>query len=188
MGAEDNSKYALTAEERAKIAEQKATKERLDEEDKQKAGSWSQASSKKAGVKEFVAFTWPFLWKGGWDVKITTFFTFVMLLLSRVMTVIHPLILKRVIENITCDPDDNDLEGGACPTTEDTYVWILFYASMKLVAETVNYLREIPFSYVSANAEKYIAKTVHSHMQNQSLSFHLSRETGKVLRMVNKGS
>jgi len=135
-----------------------------------------------------VAFTWPFLWKGGWDVKITTFFTLVMLLVSRVMTVIHPLILKRVIENITCEPGDPGLEGDVCPTTEDTYVWILFYAAMKLVAETVNYLREIPFAYVSANAEKYIAKTVHSHMQNQSLSFHLSRETGKVLRMVNKGS
>jgi len=59
---------------------------------------------------------------------------------------------------------------------------------MKFLAEVVNYLREIPFAYVSANAEKHIAKTVHSHMQNQSLSFHLSRETGKVLRIVNRGS
>lgn len=111
-----------------------------------------------------------------------------MLFASRILTVIHPLILKRVIENITCDPANNSFEGGICPTTEDTYIWILFFAAIKLVAEVINYLREIPFSYVSANAEKYIAKTVHTHMQNQSLSFHLGRETGKVLRMVNKGS
>lgn len=41
---------------------------------------------------------------------------------------------------------------------------ILFYAGVKLAAEVINYLREIPFAYVSANAEKHIAKTVHSHM------------------------
>jgi ABC-type transport system involved in Fe-S cluster assembly fused permease/ATPase subunit len=75
-----------------------------------------------------------------------------------------------------------------CPGKKDTYILIIIYASLKFLAEVVNYLREIPFSYVSANAEKHIAKTVHSHMQNQSLSFHLSRETGKVLRIVNRGS
>jgi ATP-binding cassette subfamily B protein len=108
-----------------------------------------------------------------------------MLLLSRVMTVIHPLILRTVITNITCVDEDGEAD---CPPTEDTDLWIIFYAATKLAAEVINYTREIPFSYVSANAEKYIAKTVHSHMQNQSLSFHLGRETGKVLRMVNKGS
>ena len=111
-----------------------------------------------------------------------------MLLSSRVLTVIHPLILKRIIVNITCNPNDNDMEGGICPTTEDSYILILLYAGVKLCAEVINYLREIPFAYVSANAEKHIARTVHAHMQNQSLSFHLSRETGKVLRLVNKGS
>ena len=119
-------------------------------------------------MREFIAFTWPFLWKGGWEVKVTTFFTFIMLLTSRALTVIHPLILRRVIQNITCEPGNNDFEGGVCPTTEDTYLVILFYAGMKLAAEVINYLREIPFAYVSANAEKHIAKTVHSHMQNQS--------------------
>lgn len=188
MGGEELSKYALTQEEREKIAEQKAARDRIDEEQKQKSGSWTGQVQQKAGVGEFLAFTWPFLWKGGWEVKLTTLFTFIMLLSSRVLTVIHPLILKRVIENITCEPGNNSFEGGACPTTEDTYLWILYYAGVKLSAEVINYLREIPFAYVSANAEKHIAKTVHAHLQNQSLSFHLSRETGKVLRLVNKGS
>lgn len=95
--------------------------------------------------------------------KITTFLTFVMLITSRVMTVIHPLILKRVMENITCDDEGGTKE---CPDVEDTYMWIIFYAVMKFTAEVINYIREIPFSYVSANAEKYIAKTVFNHMQN----------------------
>lgn len=89
--------------------------------------------------------------------KVTTYFTFFMLIFSRGLTVVHPLILRRVIANISCVPDDNTFEGGICPTTEDTYVWILVYCGAKLLAETVNYLREVPFAYVSANAEKHIA-------------------------------
>ena len=56
------------------------------------------------------------------------------------------------------------------------------------MSDFLNYIREIPFSYISANAEKHIAKQVYSHIQNQSLAFHLSRETGKIVRIVGKGS
>jgi len=88
-----------------------------------------------------------------------------MLILSRVMTVIHPLILRTVIVNITCQDDvANNGAQKKCAGASDTYILIIFYACLKFLAEVVNYLREIPFSYVSANAEKHIAKTVHSHM------------------------
>lgn len=186
MQALNNSKYQLSQEERNLIQAQKATMQRIREEAAAKANKWEGdgGAKQKAGAREFLAFTWPFLWRGGWDVKLTTFFTMIMLVVSRAMTVIHPLILKEVIVSITCQ----DKGQGNCPSQQDTYILIFFYAFMKFLAEVINYLREIPFSYVSANAEKHIAKTVHSHMNNQSLSFHLSRETGKVLRMVNKGS
>jgi ABC-type transport system involved in Fe-S cluster assembly fused permease/ATPase subunit len=59
---------------------------------------------------------------------------------------------------------------------------------MKFLAETLKYLVELPFSMVSANAETFIAQKVYSHVQNQSLAFHLSRETGKVIRIVSRGS
>jgi len=65
---------------------------------------------------------------------------------------------------------------------------ILLYAVTKFVAEFLNYIREIPFAYIAANAEKYIAALVYRHIQNQSLAFHLSRETGKIIRIVSKGS
>ena len=33
-----------------------------------------------------------------------------------------------------------------------------------------------------------MAKTVYSHLQRQSLEFHLNRETGRILRAVQRGS
>ena len=97
MGGEDISKFALTEEERLKIKEQKENRIRIDEEQKAKAGSWTGQTAQKASVREFISFTWPFLWKGGWQVKVTTFLTFIMLISSRALTVVHPLILRRVI-------------------------------------------------------------------------------------------
>lgn len=62
------------------------------------------------------------------------------------------------------------------------------YAIVRFTADFVNNIREIPFANVSASAEIYIAHLVYSHIQNQSLAFHLSRETGKVIRTVSRGS
>jgi ABC-type transport system involved in Fe-S cluster assembly fused permease/ATPase subunit len=41
---------------------------------------------------------------------------------------------------------------------------------------------------MAAVAEISIAHDVYDHVQRQSLAFHLSRETGKIIRIVSKGS
>ena len=65
---------------------------------------------------------------------------------------------------------------------------ILIYAAVKFLADFLNYIREVPFVYMTGNAETHIASKVYSHIQNQSMAFHLSRETGKIIRIVSKGS
>lgn len=62
------------------------------------------------------------------------------------------------------------------------------YSIVRFLADFVNNAREIPFANVSASAEIHIAHKVYSHTQNQSLAYHLSRETGKVVRIVSRGS
>jgi ABC-type transport system involved in Fe-S cluster assembly fused permease/ATPase subunit len=41
---------------------------------------------------------------------------------------------------------------------------------------------------MAARAEITVAKNVYDHVQKQSLAFHLSRETGKIIRIVSRGS
>ena len=41
---------------------------------------------------------------------------------------------------------------------------------------------------MAATAEISIAHDVYDHVQRQSLAFHLGRETGKIIRIVSKGS
>lgn len=134
-----------------------------------------------------MTFCFPFVWKGDCCMKFTTFLSFFMLFASRACQIGHPLVLKRIIESISCNPKKLD-QGESCPTTHDIYMLIILYAGIKFAADMINQLREIPFSYIMANAEKHIAGKVFSHVQRQSLSFHLSRETGKIIRIVQKGA
>ena len=127
------------------------------------------------------------MWKGTCFIKATTVFTFFLLFASRFANIAHPLVLREIINNISCDPEETELEDG-CPDVNSTYILIIIYAATKFGADFMNYIREVPFAYISANAEKYIAAMVYSHVQRQSLSFHLSRETGKIIRIVSKGS
>lgn len=65
---------------------------------------------------------------------------------------------------------------------------IIAYAMTKFGADFINNIREIPYANMAAAAEISIAHDVYDHVQRQSLAFHLGRETGKIIRMVSKGS
>ena len=109
--------------------------------------------------------------------------TLLLLILSKMINVLHPLILKFAIDGIAC----TDTELNKCNTGQ-TWVLVAMYPIVRFLADFINNIREIPFANVSASSEIYIAHKVYSHITNQSLAFHLSRETGKVIRIVSRGS
>ena len=135
---------------------------------------------------EFLTFSFPFVWQGSCAVKTTTVITFFMMFLSKACNISHPLVLRAIVTAIMCDEDKNGED--TCPSTQDIYMLIILYAGLKFIAEFIQYLREIPFAYMVANAEKHVAVKVFDHVQRQSLSFHLKRETGKIIRTVQKGA
>ena len=135
---------------------------------------------------DFTKFTMPFLWKGGFLIRVQTVLTFVLLFVAKGLNVTHPLILKFVIDRIQLCHFDGVHE--TCPDSGNTYFLVAMYCMVRFAADFVNNIREIPFANVSASAEIFIAHLVYTHIQNQSLAFHLSRETGKVIRTVSRGS
>lgn len=62
------------------------------------------------------------------------------------------------------------------------------YVGFKFGNDLLNNLREIPYAALGAAAEIGIASDVYDHVQRLSLAFHLSRETGKLVRLVSRGS
>lgn len=100
--------------------------------------------------------------------------TFLLIVLGKVINVIHPLVLKMVIDWLTLG--------------QTGYFLVIAYCIIKFAGEIVNNMREVTFAAVSANAEVFIADKVYNHVQSQSLEFHLNRETGKILRICQRGS
>lgn len=85
------------------------------------------------------------------------------MVLTKLLNVTHPLILKVAIDAITCVADDS--VDGTCPPHQEVYFLVALYGLTKFAAEIINYLREIPFSQVSGSAEVFIASTVYEHTQ-----------------------
>jgi hypothetical protein len=50
---------------------------------------------------DFLKFTLPFIWNRGWVIRIQTILTFIFLIASKALNVVHPLLLKTVIDDIT---------------------------------------------------------------------------------------
>lgn len=157
-----------------KKEEEAKAKAEADKKDKKTYSMW-----------DFTKFTLPYLWHGGWTIRVQTILTFILLILSKLLSVAHPLILNLVIDNITCYSSSIKK---VCEDTSYTYFLIGLYVGCRFMADFINYIREIPFANISASAEIFIAHKVYCHIQSQSLAFHLSRETGKVIRIVSRGS
>lgn len=152
---------------------------------------WADPDSKKTfGLWETLKFSFPRLWRGGCCGKLTVVFNFFMILASKATNVIGPLLLKEVIDAMTCVPvmAAPGVKEKVCPTEQETYVLIGIYAGFKLLYDLLNNLREIPYAAMAAQAEISIAHDVYDHVQRLSLAFHLSRETGKIIRIVSRGS
>jgi ATP-binding cassette, subfamily B, heavy metal transporter len=129
---------------------------------------------KDYGIWYTLKFSFPLLLKGDWVVKFQFLVTLLLTLSAKVLSVIHPIVLKFVIDSMTAG--------------ESAFYLIILYAAIRLISEANNLTREISFASISASAEVNIASMVYNHIQNQGLKFHLSRETGKIIRICSKGS
>ena len=66
--------------------------------------------------------------------------------------------------------------------------WIVLYGVIRFAANLFQQLRDVFFAAVGAETERRVALETFHHLQSLSLSFHLQRETGSVLRSVSRGA
>ena len=149
MDSDKQSKDNKTAM-KAPLLEEKKEEEEIKDNQNQ-LGDFER--KKQYGIWDFVKFTFPFLWKGGLKIRIYTVITLLLLVLTKMLNVTHPLILKLIIDGVTSFQDQSEI-----------YFYIGMYALTKFSADFVNYIREVPFATVSASAETYIAHMVYNHI------------------------
>ena len=62
----------------------------------------AKAKKKSYSLLDFAKFTIPYLWKGGFWIRLQTILTVLLLIVSKMINVLHPLILKYAIDGIAC--------------------------------------------------------------------------------------
>ena len=130
------------------------------------------------GMIGMYKFTWPRIWRGGCWPKFIVILNFFVIMFLKITAVFIPLLLKEVIDAITCDDDKMSKlafskdkadkfivrPGETCPSHSETYTLIGIYAGIKFLNNAINSFRDIPYSRMAATAEISISEDVYAHV------------------------
>ena len=132
-------------------------------------------------IKKIIPFLWP---KDNVNFRIRVVIAFLSLIFAKIFTVLIPISLIWVVDSF-------DLK------TEKTSEFSLFilgslglivvYNLFRILSVGFTQLRDAVFALVGQNALRQIAVKAFSHIHSLSLSFHLTRKTGAISRIVERG-
>ncbi|MDA5094359.1 ABC transporter ATP-binding protein/permease [Aliiroseovarius sp. KMU-50] len=125
----------------------------------------------------------PYLWPEGqgW-VKRRVVWAMAMLLLSKVVTVVTPFLYKEAVDALAGDGADPALwlGLGAVGLT-------LAYGIARLMANGFQQLRDAIFAKVGQRALRQLALETFTHIHRLSMRYHITRKTGGLSRIIERG-
>ena len=107
---------------------------------------------------------------------------------SKLLNIQVPFLFKYAIDSLTIDPTGNTPAaiGGALFLTP--VALIVGYGTVRAGASLCNEMRNAVFSRVTQRAIRSVAGNVFSHLHNLDLAYHLSRQTGALARVIDRGT
>ncbi|MBL4762752.1 MAG: ABC transporter ATP-binding protein/permease [Gammaproteobacteria bacterium] len=114
-----------------------------------------------------------------WDFKGRVLAALAFLMLAKLATVGIPLLLKEIVDY---------LEQADRSQLELPIVLLLSYGFLRLVMSLFNELRDVVFARVRYGAMRKLSKRVLEHLHQLSLRFHLDRNTGSIVRDLERGA
>ena len=132
-------------------------------------------------IKNIIPFLWP---KNHFGFRIRVIIAFLSLIFAKVFTVLIPISLIWVVDSFEIKPNQ----------TNDWFLvifgslsLIVIYNIFRILSVGFTQLRDAVFALVGQNALREIAVKAFSHIHSLSLSFHLTRKTGAISRIVERG-
>ena len=139
----------------------------------------------EGGLLRTVRNLWTYMWpEGRPDLKWRVVLAIGAMLLSKVATTLVPFAYKGVIDSLDTNGEDAALILGiAVPL-----VLVLAYALGNVIDAGFQQLRDVFFASVGQNAVRQLAHRTFRHLHRLSLRFHLSRRTGGLSRVIERGT
>jgi len=125
----------------------------------------------------------PYLWPDGQTgIKVRVILALVMLILAKVVSVITPFFYKAAVDAMA-------------PETAGVGFWLITsavgltvaYGGVRLAAVGFNQLRDAVFAKVGQRALRRLALETFQHIHALSLRYHITRKTGGLSRIVERG-
>jgi len=141
--------------------------------------------AEEANLGRTVANLWQYMWpKDRPDLKFRVILAIGALLVSKVATTLVPFAYKGIIDTLDgATPDNTLVMGIAIPL-----VLIVAYGVGNVIDAGFQQLRDVLFASVGQNAVRKLALQTFEHLHRLSLRFHLSRRTGGLSRVIERGT
>ncbi len=126
-------------------------------------------------LKTLALYLWP---KNRNDLRVRVIFALIFLVLAKVLNVYVPFLLKLIIDRFS----DANL-ALVLPAA-----LIVSYCLARFMVSVFGELRDFIFVKVAQHAQRTIALNTFKHLHELSLDFHLSRQTGGLSRVIERGT
>ncbi len=127
----------------------------------------------------------PYLWPAEAPIiKVRVTLALAMLVVARVVSVGTPFFYKAAVDALV------PVEGAASPAMMlglGAVGLVLAYGMMRLTTVGFNQLRDVIFAKVGQRALRKLALETFAHMHGLSLRYHISRKTGGLSRIIERG-
>ncbi|TNE32561.1 MAG: ABC transporter ATP-binding protein/permease [Alphaproteobacteria bacterium] len=123
----------------------------------------------------------PYLWpKGEGEIKLRVLLAIVALICAKVTNVYMPLLYKKAVDALTVVPSEHMIL--AIPTA-----LLLGYGGARVMTVVFQELREALFAKVTQRAMRRVALETFQHLHALSMRFHITRQTGGLSRVIERG-
>lgn len=129
-----------------------------------------------ATLKRFLPYLWP---EGKPDLKARIIGAMLLVLLAKAIILATPLAMKRAVDTMAQTGD---------PMTMVALSFVIAYAGARFLSLAFDQIRNIVFERVGQKATQALAEDVFHRLHRLSLRFHLSRRTGEVTKVIERGT
>lgn len=137
-------------------------------------------------IRQMLRYLWP---KDKPGIKFRVVVAVGLLIGSKVINVEVPFIFKHAIDFLNSHTGDViSLNDPASSVFAIAVALMLGYGGARAGAALFNELRNAVFAKVAHNSIRRVAKNVFLHLHNMDLSFHLSRQTGAMAKVIDRGT
>ncbi|MFN3614223.1 MAG: ABC transporter transmembrane domain-containing protein, partial [Rubrimonas sp.] len=146
--------------------------------DQSRAGEDPADAAEIAVIRRVAPYLWP---RGDRRGQIRVVAAMVFLLLGKVATVATPLFFKFAVDALA------EGAGREAALLSVPVMMVLAYGAMRLAGVGFNQLRDAVFATVGQRALRRLALETFNHVHALSLRYHLTRKTGALNRIVERG-